>query len=50
LKKSKSLTIAGASTANIKDEIEWAVNKGKLLQEVFNLDVSIQRAKNHRSR
>ena len=50
LKKSKSLTIAGASVVSIKDEIEWALDKGELLQEVFNLDVSIQRAKNHRTR
>jgi exopolyphosphatase/guanosine-5'-triphosphate,3'-diphosphate pyrophosphatase len=49
-KKSKSLTITGASSVGINDEIEWALNKGELLQEVFNLDVSIQRAKNHRSR
>jgi exopolyphosphatase/guanosine-5'-triphosphate,3'-diphosphate pyrophosphatase len=49
-KKSKSLTIAGASSVGINDEIEWALNKGELLQEVFNIEVSIQRAKNHRSR
>jgi len=49
-KNSKTLTITGAAAVGIKDEIEWALNKGELLQEVFNLDISIHRAKNHRSR
>jgi exopolyphosphatase/guanosine-5'-triphosphate,3'-diphosphate pyrophosphatase len=49
-KKSKTLTIAGSSTASLKDEIEWASNKGELLQEVFNVNLNIERTKSNRSR
>ena len=49
-KKNKTLTITGAAADNIKDEIEWALNKGELLQEVFNVDISIQKTKKNRSR
>jgi exopolyphosphatase/guanosine-5'-triphosphate,3'-diphosphate pyrophosphatase len=49
-KKSKTLTITGASTANIKNEIEWAMDKGELMREVFNIDVTIHKAKLNRSR
>jgi exopolyphosphatase/guanosine-5'-triphosphate,3'-diphosphate pyrophosphatase len=45
LHKSKSLVIKGAAAVNIKDHIEWALKKGELMQEVFNVDLSIQKAK-----
>ncbi len=44
-KKSKIITITGASAADLKDEIEWALEKGELIQEVFNVKLVIQRAK-----
>jgi exopolyphosphatase/guanosine-5'-triphosphate,3'-diphosphate pyrophosphatase len=43
--KSKSLIITAAAAVNLKEEIEWAQKKGELLQEVFNVNLSIQRAK-----
>jgi exopolyphosphatase/guanosine-5'-triphosphate,3'-diphosphate pyrophosphatase len=48
--KSKTLTISVASPANVKDEIEWATNKGRLVQEVFNKELVIQRGSSTRSR
>ena len=48
--KSKTLTISVASPANVKDEIEWATNKGRLIQEVFNKELVIQRGSSTRSR
>jgi exopolyphosphatase/guanosine-5'-triphosphate,3'-diphosphate pyrophosphatase len=47
--KSKTLSMMVASTANIKDELEWAAKKGKLIQEVFNVDLVMQKAKTNRS-
>ena len=49
LNKSKSLTISVTAAANVKDELEWAAKKGKLVQEVFNLELVMQRAKTNRS-
>lgn len=48
LDKSKSLTISVAGAANVGDEIEWAAKKGKLVQEVFNLELVMQSAKTNR--
>jgi len=45
MSKSRSLIIAGSSMVSLKDQIQWAHKKGELLQEVFNVDLSIQRAK-----
>jgi exopolyphosphatase/guanosine-5'-triphosphate,3'-diphosphate pyrophosphatase len=50
LDNAKTLTISAASTANIKDELDWAAKKGKLVQEVFNLELTLQKAKTNRSR
>lgn len=44
VKKSKTLTVVG-SGANLREEIEWAQQKGELLQEVFNLQLIVQRGK-----
>jgi exopolyphosphatase/guanosine-5'-triphosphate,3'-diphosphate pyrophosphatase len=44
VKKSKTLTVAGTGT-NLREEIEWAQDKGELLQEVFNLQLVVQRGK-----
>jgi exopolyphosphatase/guanosine-5'-triphosphate,3'-diphosphate pyrophosphatase len=49
-KKSKTLTIAASSAVNLKDEIEWALEKGELIQEVFNVRLDIQKARNPQSR
>ncbi|MGH7783943.1 MAG: HD domain-containing protein, partial [Candidatus Binatia bacterium] len=43
-KKSRTLTVTG-SGANLREEIESAHKKGKLLQEVFNLQLIVQRGK-----
>lgn len=49
--KSKTLTISLASPAkNVKEEIDWAANKGKLIQEVFNTNLIIQRGNSNRGR
>jgi exopolyphosphatase / guanosine-5'-triphosphate,3'-diphosphate pyrophosphatase len=48
LSKSKKLIMTVAATANIKDETEWATKKGKLIQEVFNLDLIMEKAKTSR--
>ena len=48
--KSKTLTISVASPANVKEEIEWAANKGKLIQEVFNKELIIQKVSSNRLR
>jgi hypothetical protein len=37
------------ATANIKDELEWAAKKGRLVQEVFNVQLIMQKAKTNRS-
>jgi hypothetical protein len=44
------LTIAAASAANLNEEIQWAEQKGKLIQEVFNIDLIIEKTKPSRSR
>jgi exopolyphosphatase/guanosine-5'-triphosphate,3'-diphosphate pyrophosphatase len=49
-RKSKIITITGASTGDLKDEIEWALAKGELIQEVFNVKLVIQKAKTSRFR
>ena len=48
--KNKTLTIAAASSANISDEIDWALKKGRLIEEVFNVKFSLQRTKTNRSK
>jgi exopolyphosphatase/guanosine-5'-triphosphate,3'-diphosphate pyrophosphatase len=45
LTKSKALTISAAADTNLKAQIEWAHRKGELFQEVFNVDLAIERAK-----
>ena len=50
LPKSKTLTIAGSSAVNLKDEIDWATQKGKLFQEVFNINLAFQKARTNRGR
>ena len=47
LEKSKTLTITASSAVNIKDEIAWAEKKGKLVQEVFNVELVMQKGKNN---
>ena len=47
---SKRLTISIAAADNVKDEIEWATKKGKLVQEVFNTELVIQKGNSNRSR
>jgi exopolyphosphatase/guanosine-5'-triphosphate,3'-diphosphate pyrophosphatase len=49
LHKSKALTISVAAGESIKEEITRATKKGRLIQEVFNLDLVMQRAKTNRS-
>ena len=48
--KSKTLTISIAAPANVKDEIDWAIKKGKLIQEVFNTELVIQKGNSNRTR
>jgi exopolyphosphatase/guanosine-5'-triphosphate,3'-diphosphate pyrophosphatase len=43
--KSKTLAISASSAVNINDEIEWALDKGELVQEVFNVKLEIQKGK-----
>jgi exopolyphosphatase/guanosine-5'-triphosphate,3'-diphosphate pyrophosphatase len=50
LAKNKTLTIAATARANMNDEIVWALEKGRLLEEVFNLKVSIKRSPTNHSR
>jgi len=45
MNKSRSLMISGSSTVALKDQVQWALKKGELMQEVFNVNLSIQRAK-----
>ena len=49
-KKARTLTLSAASTANLKEEIRWAEQKGKLIQEVFNVDLIIEKKKPSRAR
>lgn len=48
--KSKVLTVAIASTASIQEEIAWAEKKGRLIQEVFNTELRIQKTNSNRTR
>jgi exopolyphosphatase / guanosine-5'-triphosphate,3'-diphosphate pyrophosphatase len=48
--KPKNLTISIASAASVQEEIAWAVKKGRLIQEVFNTELRIQRSSSNRSR
>jgi exopolyphosphatase / guanosine-5'-triphosphate,3'-diphosphate pyrophosphatase len=50
LDKDKTLTISAAASANIGEEIEWALKRGKLMQEVFNLKLSLKQIKINRPR
>jgi exopolyphosphatase/guanosine-5'-triphosphate,3'-diphosphate pyrophosphatase len=47
-KNLKALTISAASAANLRDEIEWALNKGRLIQEVFNVKLSLKQTRTSR--
>jgi hypothetical protein len=49
LTKSKALTISVAAEQSVKEEIDRAIKKGRLIQEVFNLDLVMQRTKTNRS-
>src|SRR5258706_9009712 len=49
-KNLKALTISAASPANLRDEIPWAVNKGRLIQEVFNVKLSLKQTRTSRSK
>jgi exopolyphosphatase/guanosine-5'-triphosphate,3'-diphosphate pyrophosphatase len=49
-KKARTLILSAASTANLKEEIRWAEQKGKLIQEVFNVDLIIETNKPSRAR
>jgi exopolyphosphatase/guanosine-5'-triphosphate,3'-diphosphate pyrophosphatase len=49
LKKSRTVTMSATSPANIKDELEWAAKKGRLVQEVFNIELVMQKSKANRS-
>jgi hypothetical protein len=44
------LTLSAASAADLKEEIRWAGQKGKLIQEVFNVDLIIDKTKPSRPR
>jgi exopolyphosphatase/guanosine-5'-triphosphate,3'-diphosphate pyrophosphatase len=46
--KSRVLTIAAAARDNIKEELQWAAKKGRLIQEVFNVELALQRTKVNR--
>jgi exopolyphosphatase/guanosine-5'-triphosphate,3'-diphosphate pyrophosphatase len=48
LHNAKAVTISIASTANVNDEIAWALKKGKLFQEVFTMELSMQKTKRSR--
>ena len=39
-----------AAADNVKDEVEWALKKGKLVQEVFGTELVIQKGNSNRSR
>ena len=48
--KPKLLTISIASAASVQEEIAWAGKKGRLIQEVFNTELRIQRNSSNRTR
>ena len=48
LKRSKTLTILGSAAVSLKEELEWAAKKGRLIQEVFNVDLELGKASGSR--
>jgi exopolyphosphatase/guanosine-5'-triphosphate,3'-diphosphate pyrophosphatase len=46
--KPKILTISIASPESIQEEIAWAAKKARLIQEVFNTEVQIQKSNSNR--
>jgi exopolyphosphatase/guanosine-5'-triphosphate,3'-diphosphate pyrophosphatase len=48
--KNRSLTIAATAQSNLDEEIDWALKKGKLIEEVFNLKLSLKRTDTKRAR
>jgi exopolyphosphatase/guanosine-5'-triphosphate,3'-diphosphate pyrophosphatase len=48
--KNITLTITAIAQANVSDEIDRALKKGKLIEEVFNLKLSLKRAQTNRAR
>jgi exopolyphosphatase / guanosine-5'-triphosphate,3'-diphosphate pyrophosphatase len=48
LKKSKTLSILATGAASLKDELNWAAKKGSLIEEVFNVDLELDRARGPR--
>lgn len=44
VKKSKTLSIVATAAMSIKDELERAAKKGRLIQEVFNVDLELGKA------
>jgi exopolyphosphatase/guanosine-5'-triphosphate,3'-diphosphate pyrophosphatase len=48
--KNRTLTITAIAQANVSDEIDRALKKGKLIEEVFNLKLSLKRAHTNRAR
>ena len=48
--KSKVLTVSIAAAATVQEEIAWAGKKGRLIQEVFNTELRIQRSSSNRMR
>ena len=48
--KSKVLTVSIAAAASVQEEIAWAGKKGRLIQEVFNTELRIQRSSSNRMR
>jgi len=49
-KKARALTLSPSSAANLNEEIRWAEQKGKLIEEVFNVSLIIEKNKSARSR
>ena len=49
LDKTKAVTISVSAAGSVKDEIAWAAKKGKLIQEVFNVELAMQKAKTNRA-
>ena len=47
--KARTLTISVAAAESVKEEIQWAVKKGRLIQEVFNVDLVLERARTNRA-
>ena len=47
--KSRTLRLGVTAAQSVKEEIKWARKKGRLIQEVFNVDLMLQRAKTNRA-